>query len=103
MSGPGLLLGILIAAFIALVYHFIMGGSIRRMGQHILAAVVSFFAGHLLSEFIGQQILRFGTLNLLPAIMASVIGLITATILLGPEEKKPPRRKSRRWFGRKQS
>ncbi|MGD8604255.1 MAG: hypothetical protein PVF49_06745 [Anaerolineales bacterium] len=101
MSGPGILLGILIATFLALVYHFIVGGSLRRMGQHIAAAVVSFFAGHLLSEFIGQQILRFGTLNLLPAILATVIGLITASILLGPEEIKPPRRKSRRWFGRR--
>lgn len=101
MSGPGLLLGILIASFVALVYHFIVGGSLRRMGQHILAAVVSFFAGHLLSEFIGQQILRFGTLNLLPAILATIIGLITASILLGPEEVKPPRHKSRRWFRRR--
>ena len=102
MTAPGLLLGILIATFVALVYHFIMGGGIRRMGQHILAAVVSFFAGHLLSEAIGQQVLRFGTLNLVPGILAAIIGLITATILLGPEEKKPPRRKSRRWFRRKQ-
>jgi hypothetical protein len=101
MNAPGILLGTLIAAFLALVYHFIVGGSFRRMGQHILAAVVSFFAGHLLSEFIGQQILRFGTLNLLPAILATIIGLITASILLGPEEIKPPRRKSRRWFRRR--
>ena len=103
MSTPGILLGLLVATFVALVYHFIMGGGIRRMGQHILASAVSFFAGHLLSEVIGQQILRFGTINLLPGILASIIGLVTASILLGPEEKKPPRRKTRRWFRRKQS
>ena len=101
MNGPAILLGILIATFLALVYHFIIGGSLRRMAQHIIAAIVSFFAGHLLSEFIGQQILRFGTLNLLPSIVATIIGLITATILLGPEEMKPPRRKSRHWFRRR--
>jgi uncharacterized membrane protein len=101
MSAPGILLGILIATFIALVYHFIVGGSFRRMGQHILAAVVSFFAGHLLSEFIGQQILRYGTINLLPATLAAIIGLVTASILLGPEKVKPPRRKTHRWFRRR--
>jgi hypothetical protein len=101
MSWPGILLGFLIATLSALIYHFIVGGSLRRMAQHISAAVVSFFAGHLLSEFVGQQILRFGTLNLLPAILATIIGLVTASILLGPEEIKPPRRKSRRWFRRR--
>lgn len=101
MSAPGVLLGVLIAIFLAFVYHFIVGGSYRRMGQHILAAVVSFFAGHLLAEAIGQQLLRFGTINLLPAILATFIGLITVSILLGPEENKPPRRKTHRWFRRR--
>jgi len=91
MTTPNLFLGILIALIFGLVFHIFRGGSFNRLLIHILAAVIAFFLGHYVGEWIQWHLWRYGTLNLFPAILATVVGLIATTFLAGSE--KPARKK----------
>ena len=86
---PAIPLGLLLATILALIYHVIRGGSIRRLGFFIVASCVSFFIGQLLSDMIGWTTFRVGVLNLFPAILAAILGLIVTDILT-PRDPKPP-------------
>ncbi|HEY42465.1 MAG TPA: hypothetical protein G4O11_00590 [Anaerolineae bacterium] len=102
MNPPNLFLGILIATSCGLLFHLFRGGSAARLGLFVLTAWVAFFIGHLVGTWLNLDILRIGTLNLLPAFLATGIGLFIANLLAGPERKsvrnrhkrKPPTRKS---------
>lgn len=100
MTIHSILLGFVIATLIGAVFHLLRGGSTRRLALHLIAANLSFFVGHVLSELIEWQLLRVGSLNLFPAILASFIGLLLFNALAGDEpedgRKKIPRRKRRR-------
>jgi hypothetical protein len=48
----------------------------------------------LVSEWIHWRVLRFGSLNLLPDLVATIIGLFTAEVLAGPEAESRQTRKS---------
>jgi len=94
MNAPAFLLGTIIATLCGLLFHVFRGGRASRMLLYIATAWVSFFAGHLASEWIPWRVLRFGSLNLFPSILATGIGLLTAEVLAGPE-KEPNRRGSK--------
>ena len=85
---PAIPLGLLLATILALIYHVIRGGSIRRLGLFVIASCVSFFIGQALSEMIGWTMVRVGVLNLFPAILAAILGLIVTDILT-PRDSKP--------------
>ena len=93
MTTPNILLGSLIAMIIGLVFHLIRGGSFSRLLIHMVTAVIAFFLGHFVGEWINWHLWRFGTLNLFPALLAVFVGLFATTILAGPE--KPVRSKRR--------
>ncbi|OGO18859.1 MAG: hypothetical protein A2Z14_07470 [Chloroflexi bacterium RBG_16_48_8] len=86
MTTPNLFLGVLIALIVGLVFHFIRGGSFNRFLMHILTAVIAFFLGHYVGEWIHWHLWRYGTINIFPALLAMLIGLIATTILAGPEK-----------------
>ncbi len=87
MSIPSLFFGSVIATICGLLFHLLRGGRLSRMLLYIATAWVSFFAGQFASEWITWRVLRFGSLNLLPDIIATIIGLMTAHVLSGPETK----------------
>jgi len=93
MTAPAIYIGFLIASACGLLFHLIRGGSISRLWLFLATAWVSFLAGHLLAEWIDWQALRIGSLNLLPALLATLIGLLTASVLAGAEEKPRTRRR----------
>ncbi len=68
----------------------------RRLGLHLLAANVSFFLGHTFGEWIDWHLVRVGAINLFPALLATIIGLILATALAGEEQQNNDTRKQRR-------
>jgi hypothetical protein len=95
MSIPSFFIGTVIAAICGLLFHLLRGGRLSRMLLYIATAWVSFFAGQLVSEWISWRVLRFGSLNLLPNIIATGIGLLTAHVLAGPDSKSDSSPRSR--------
>jgi uncharacterized membrane protein YccC len=91
MTTPNLFLGALIALIIGLVFHFLRGGSFNRLLIHGITAIIAFFLGHFVGEWIHWHLWRYGTINFFPAILATLIGLIATAILAGPE--KPAHKK----------
>lgn len=92
MNWPTVYLGFLIASLIGLAFHAIRGGSLARLVLYVVTAWVAFFIGHGLAQALGWQAGRLGGLNLLPAIVATVIGLLVASLLAGPRDRKAPPR-----------
>lgn len=91
-----IILAIVIATLIGAVFHLLRGGSIHRLGLHLLAANLSFFLGHWLSQLINWELLRVGAINLFPALLAALIGLILTATLAGEELENNGKAKSRR-------
>jgi MFS family permease len=91
MTTPNLFLGALIALIIGLIFHVLRGGSFNRLLIHGITAIIAFFLGHFVGEWIQWHLWRYGTINFFPAILATLIGLIATAILAGPE--KPAHKK----------
>jgi uncharacterized membrane protein YjjP (DUF1212 family) len=91
MTTPNIFLSALIATIIGLIFHFLRGGSFNRLLIHVVTAIIAFFSGHYVGEWIHWHLFRYGTINFFPAILATLIGLIAVTILTGPE--KPTQKK----------
>ncbi|NIS81434.1 MAG: hypothetical protein GTO14_14805 [Anaerolineales bacterium] len=96
MNGPALFLGTLIAMLCGFLFHLLRGGSPVRLLLFVATAWISFFTGQLVSTWLNWHVMRFGTLNLFPALLSTAIGLITASVLAGPErtEKRRGRRRN---------
>jgi hypothetical protein len=98
MTTQSAFLGLLIATLFGLLYHLIRGGGLSRLGLYLVTAWVAFFTGHLVGNWLRWTALRVGPLNLLPALVATVLGLIAANVLAGGEHvdsgprarKRPP-------------
>ena len=88
MTTQSALLGLLIASVCGLVYHLIRGGGLARIGLYLASAWVSFFLGHLVGGLLDWRALRVGPLNLLPALLATVIGLVAGDVLAGSEARR---------------
>ena len=98
MTTQSAFLGLLIATLCGLLFHLIRGGGLSRLGLYVVTAWVAFFTGHLVGNWLRWTALRVGPLNLLPALVATVLGLIAANVLAGGEHfdsgprgrKRPP-------------
>jgi fucose 4-O-acetylase-like acetyltransferase len=88
MTLPGALLAFLIATACGLAFHLVRGGRLYRMAQYVFAAWVCFLAGHWLAEACGWRFGRLGSLNLLPALVATVLGLLAVSFLARPETSR---------------
>lgn len=93
MTTPSFFFGLLLASACALLFHFIRGGSISRMLLFVATSWVAFFLGSALGNWLDWQFGRYGSLNLFPAFLAAFVGLITASILAGPEKPRPSKKK----------
>lgn len=96
MNAPAIFLSILISTVCGLLYHIIRGGRSARLGLYVLTAWIAFIAGHMVGQWLDWTFIRLGTLNLFPALVATLLGLIVASIFAGPEQPPAPRRKKRR-------
>lgn len=85
MTVQSILLGLLIASILGLLFHLIRGGGFGRLALYVATAWVSFFTGHIVGNWLDWRALRIGPLNLLPALLATVLGLIAASLLAGRE------------------
>ena len=99
MTWPGVTLGLLISSGLSLVFHIFRGGALSRLMLYLVAGWFSFFLGHLVGEWINLRLLRVGPLNMFPAVLAALVGLVAASVLAGPESA--PRRRRKRTRQRK--
>ena len=95
MTGPSILLSIFIASILALGFHLIRGGGIRRLGLSLVAANISFFIGHFIGSVLSFSGIRVGSINLIPAVLATILGLFLASIL-APSKKRTTRVRGKR-------
>lgn len=84
-SAAALILGFLIASAYGALFHFIFGGTLRRLPVYLVAAWIGFVAGHLFGDFLGIDLLKLGRLYLLPASIGSWLALLIAWWLFGQE------------------
>jgi len=84
MNLPSVYLGFLIASVLGFGFHALRGGTLSRLLLYLVTAWVAFFLGHGLAALMGWEAGRLGSLNLLPALIATVIGLVAAGLLVGP-------------------
>ena len=96
MTAPGFYLGFLIATGLGLAFHIVRGGGMSRMLLYVGTAWLSFFVGHIVAELLEWHLLRVGPINLFGALLATAIGLILASVLVGPERKRRTSRRGRR-------
>lgn len=84
MTTPSFIFALLLASTFGLLFHVLLGGSLMRMFFYVLVACVAFLAGHLIGEWFGWQAIQVANINMATALPATIIGLITASILAGP-------------------
>jgi len=82
---PGLYFALLISTGLGLVFHFVRGGGLARLALYLVTAWVAFLAGHVVAELLDWHVFRVGPLNLFAAVLAALLGLVTASLLAGPE------------------
>jgi hypothetical protein len=83
MTLQSILLGFLIATACGLLFHVLRGGPLSRIALYVVAAWIAFWAGQILSWLTGWTWGRLGTLNLVPALAATLLGLLAASLLAG--------------------
>jgi hypothetical protein len=83
MTLQSIMLGFVIATACGLLFHLVRGGPVSRIGLYLLAAWIAFWAGQLVSLLTGWTWGRLGTLNLVPALAATLVGLLAASVLAG--------------------
>ena len=88
MTMIGVLFGFIVASLCALGFHILLGGSFRRLVLYICTAWVSFFVGHFLGMVLKWDVWRLGSINFFASLLATVLGLIAARILAGPESPR---------------
>jgi hypothetical protein len=90
MNLPSLAFGLLISTALGLAFHLLRGGGVSRMLWYLVTAWLSFPAGHFVGGWIGIDSLRLGDINLLPAMLATILGLILASFLALPARPARP-------------
>jgi hypothetical protein len=85
MTVPGVVYGFLIASACGLGFHLIRGGKLGRLAMYLVSAWISFAVGHTVGGWIGLDLWRFGPLNLFSALAGTLLGLLTAAFLAGPD------------------
>lgn len=96
MTLPGLYFALLISTGLGLVFHFVRGGGLARLALYLVTAWVAFLAGQAVAELLDWHLFRVGPLNLFAAVLAALLGLLTASLLAGPERHRRVARRDRK-------
>jgi hypothetical protein len=85
MSGTAssLILALLLATAYAALFHFLTGGSLRRLVLYILTSWLGFAVGHIVGQVLRFDWLKLGPLYLLSASVGAWVALYGARWLAG--------------------
>jgi hypothetical protein len=78
---PTFVFAAIFATLIGAAFHFIMGGTLRRLLAYIAASWLGFTVGNIIGVVLQINALNVGTLRLLSAILGAVTALIAVWIL----------------------
>ena len=76
MTLPGLLLGLILALLYGAGYHFLRGGSLRRLFLFLLLSTLGFLAGQMAGAALNLTFFKIGTLLVGTATVGSLIFLV---------------------------
>ena len=88
MTAPGLYFALLLSTGMGVLFHLIRGGGLGRLLLYVVTAWVAFLAGQLVADWLNWHFLRVGPVNLFAAVLAALLGLMTASLLAGPEGRR---------------
>lgn len=77
LPGPTLTFGFILATLYGALFHFVLGGDVRRLALFLLAGWVGFLLGHILGVAFAIDFLNVGVLRIM-----SATGGAFATLLL---------------------
>lgn len=86
---PAIYLGFLTASLLASAFHALRGGTLAQLGLYLVTAWIAFPLGHGLAAWMDWEAGQLGSLRLLPAVLATLIGLLAASVLAGPRPTPP--------------
>lgn len=81
MPTPTLVFAAILATLLGAAFHFIMGGSLRRLLLYIWASWVGFGLGHFIGVFFGINALNVGTLRFFSAALGAIAALVAVWLL----------------------
>lgn len=81
MPTPTLVFAAILSTLLGAAFHFIIGGSLRRLLFYIWASWVGFGVGHLVGMISGINALNVGTLHLLSALLGTIAALVAVWVL----------------------
>lgn len=78
---------VLIATLYGAGFHFVFGGSGRRLLLYLLSGWLGFALGHVLGDWLGIRVFVLGPLNVFAATVASFLALFSARWLTAPNPR----------------
>lgn len=91
MPGPTLTFGFIVATLFGTIFHFFLGGDVRRLATFLLAGWLGFATGHFAGVFLEFDLFNVGTLHILPASFGALISLIFAQALTSAQGRRSSR------------
>lgn len=82
-TASSIVLALLLATAYAAMFHFFIGGSLRRFLLYVIVAWIGFLAGQFIGQAAGIDILKLGPLHLLTASAGTWVALGGAWWLAG--------------------
>lgn len=83
MPIPTILFGVLLAIFWGAIFHFLRGGSTRRLIIFLLLSIVGFWTGDTVAYNSGWSFLPVGVLNAGMGSLFSIVFLMVGELLAG--------------------
>jgi hypothetical protein len=88
MTLPTIVLGIVLSTIYGTAFHFLRGGSLRRLFLFVILSWVGFWTGHFVGGALGWRFASAGQINAGMATLGSVIFLVVGEWLSKVEVKK---------------
>ncbi len=81
MPSPIVTFGFILATLFGAVFHFLVGGDIRRLALFLLSGWIGFTLGQMLGVLFEINILNIGTLRIVAASFGAMVALGVAYLL----------------------
>lgn len=81
MPGPTLTFGFILATLYGAIFHFVLGGDMRRLALYLLASWLGFGVGQTVGGVLGWGLLNIGPLYTFPATIGALVALVAAFFL----------------------
>ena len=92
MPNPVIVFACIVATMYGLAFHVVMGGDARRLVLFVVTSWIGFLLGQYIGGSLNLELLRMGTLHLLPASGCAFALLIFAHALTSQPSKPVTRR-----------